>query len=262
MARNKHPLIKIKMDHIKHISIPQACHQSWQQMTAVNEGRHCAHCSKTVTDFTTMTNDEIIAYLSAKSNICGRFEETQLDSINRNIHVQGLSNKGWWRSAAIVLGLIGPVLSFKASGQTKPQINCTADTIKKQDRQETHIILGKVVSPDRLRFRTITGHITDDRNEVIPGAVVETLSGNIGAVTDTQGNFTLKVTLDEKQLRVRCIGYYSQMINIDNTTDTYNIDLKMREVLMGDVAVVVVRPSLPKRLYYRIIKKPIQRLFK
>ena len=47
------------MTHIKNISIPQPCSQSWQQMTPVEQGRHCESCCKTVVDFTPMSNDEI-----------------------------------------------------------------------------------------------------------------------------------------------------------------------------------------------------------
>lgn len=79
------------MTPIQNISIPEACHESWQQMTPVDQGRHCQQCCKTVTDFMVMSNDEIISYLSSANNVCGRFNEHQLDSLNHQLDIRNLS---------------------------------------------------------------------------------------------------------------------------------------------------------------------------
>ena len=68
------------MTDIKAIHIPEPCHQSWQQMSVNTEGRHCDHCCKTVVDFTRMSDGEIIKYLSAKTNVCGRFEPPAIET--------------------------------------------------------------------------------------------------------------------------------------------------------------------------------------
>src|ERR1700744_1166400 len=117
------------MTNIKAISIPQACHQSWQQMTAVNDGRHCEHCCKTVVDFTKMSDDEIIRYLSAKTNVCGKIELYQLAHINNTLSVRKLK-AAWWKRAVIVLGLMGPAI-LKANAQSKHVIVNTQNKIRK-----------------------------------------------------------------------------------------------------------------------------------
>ena len=58
--------------------IENPCSQPWQEMTPQGTGRHCRHCSKMVTDFTTWSDDEILRYLSAHSNVCGRFRKEQV----------------------------------------------------------------------------------------------------------------------------------------------------------------------------------------
>ena len=94
----------ITMSVIKSISIPQPCSQPWQQMEERQLGRHCSHCSKTVIDFTAMSNAEIIGYLLGKNQVCGRFNVLQLDSLNSslvNSRVRNFSWKGIFAAASI-----------------------------------------------------------------------------------------------------------------------------------------------------------------
>ncbi|MFI5161399.1 MAG: hypothetical protein ACHQHN_08975 [Sphingobacteriales bacterium] len=105
------------MTVIKTISIPQPCRQLWQQMTIEKEGRHCAGCSKTVLDFTRMSNEEIISYLSTKTNVCGRIEQYQLAHINNTLPYQRPKGS-WWKSALVIFSLLSAG-SFKANSQSK-----------------------------------------------------------------------------------------------------------------------------------------------
>lgn len=62
------------------ITIPKPCHENWEMMTPEDKGRFCAVCSKTVRDFTNASDEEIINVFSTTSeNICGNFNESQLD---------------------------------------------------------------------------------------------------------------------------------------------------------------------------------------
>jgi hypothetical protein len=109
------------MSRIKTISIPEPCHQSWQQMTEVNNGRQCDHCCKTVVDFTLMSDAEIIRYFLQNRNVCGRIEQYQLAHINNTLQAKKPAANSWWRRAVIILGLLGPI-SLKVSGQSKQTI--------------------------------------------------------------------------------------------------------------------------------------------
>jgi len=113
------------MKPIKSISIPQKCHQSWQQMAPNDKGRYCESCCKTVIDFTAMTDGEIIKVLSLKTNVCGRFEQLQLNSINNKLYAENLTATGWWKRAIIFWGMIGP-MAFKAGAQQKTPISYTS----------------------------------------------------------------------------------------------------------------------------------------
>src|ERR1700756_4378294 len=95
---------------IKNISIQQPCQQSWQQMETTENGRHCAHCAKIVVDFSKMTNDEILAYLAGTSNVCGRFNEFQLPSVNYQLNTEQSTKRLGWKKWVAAIGLLGTSL--------------------------------------------------------------------------------------------------------------------------------------------------------
>lgn len=62
------------------ITLPKPCEQKWGDMTPAKGGRHCAACSKVITDFTLMSDAEIIdVFRKAKDTPCGHFAESQLN---------------------------------------------------------------------------------------------------------------------------------------------------------------------------------------
>ena len=71
--------------HTIQINIPTPCSQSWEEMSLSGDGRFCAHCQKTVIDFTTYSDTALYNFFAKNdSHVCGRFLGTQLD---RNIHI-------------------------------------------------------------------------------------------------------------------------------------------------------------------------------
>lgn len=69
---------------MKHkITIPEPCHEKWDEMTPKDNGRFCMNCSKTVVDFTAMLPEEIRHYFiqNQDQRICGRFKNEQLESL-------------------------------------------------------------------------------------------------------------------------------------------------------------------------------------
>lgn len=67
------------------LSIPKPCDENWDAMQPAGNGRHCAACQKTVVDFTTMSDGEIIRHLGKSTAngrtapVCGRFMADQLN---------------------------------------------------------------------------------------------------------------------------------------------------------------------------------------
>ncbi|WP_296142685.1 hypothetical protein [uncultured Flavobacterium sp.] len=68
------------------ISIPEPCHENWEEMLPTENGRFCQSCTKNVIDFTRMSPISIQEYFIAnsKKEVCGRFRNEQL----KTLHIQ------------------------------------------------------------------------------------------------------------------------------------------------------------------------------
>jgi hypothetical protein len=67
------------------INISEPCLEDWDKMVSNDNGRFCKSCSKNVVDFTNMLPDEIQVYFQQHANVCGRFKNSQLDSLTIQI---------------------------------------------------------------------------------------------------------------------------------------------------------------------------------
>ncbi|WP_209330778.1 SusC/RagA family TonB-linked outer membrane protein [Lunatimonas salinarum] len=83
---------------------------------------------------------------------------------------------------------------------------------------------------------TITGTVTDEKGEPIPGATVFVAGTNLGTVTDIDGKFNINVEVGD-EIRVSFIGYETQSIKVGNQTQL-TIYLKEDQSLMQEVVVV------------------------
>jgi hypothetical protein len=91
------------------ITIPKPCHEDWDKMTPNDNGRFCGSCSKNVVDFTNMLPDEIQIYFQQHNNVCGRFKNSQLDSLtilipNRVLYSQTHYHKIFLLALFIAMG--------------------------------------------------------------------------------------------------------------------------------------------------------------
>jgi hypothetical protein len=99
------------------LKIPTPCQERWADMRPEGQGRFCEACSKTVVDFSMMTDGEMLLYLArAGQHVCGRLAPEQL---NREI-IAGPTRpngwRGWWHWV-----LAGVLLSAEAKAQGVPR---------------------------------------------------------------------------------------------------------------------------------------------
>lgn len=238
------------MQRINHISIPKPCHEQWQNMTPDGAGRYCQSCAKTVVDFTVMTNDEVLRYFKEYDQLCGRFEESQLRYINRELQQQYkpvFSLKRLSLAASLLLTLpVGKVMA-QTAGITQ------ADTAKSA--------IARTSGSDFV----IHGTIIDSLHNVIPGATINIKGTEISAVSGIFGEFTLHAPPNADTLEVHFMGYKTLDVKLNP-----EVQQSLRLIMFDDPSVVsqqivvggayVRRPFL-SRVWYRFIVRPIKSLF-
>lgn len=84
--------------------------------------------------------------------------------------------------------------------------------------------------------RTVTGTVIDETGEPLVGATVMVVGDNIGASTDIDGNYTVKVPSSARQLTFSYVGYASQTVDI--TSDIINVTLKTNSEVLDEVVVI------------------------
>lgn len=135
--------------------IRKPCHENWNAMTPVEKGRFCLVCSKTVKDFTKLSDDEIIQDLGINSDICVNATSEQL---NRNLNYSFI-NSLFTKFAVGFILTSGGIVSVNAQESLTKK-----DTVSLNVRGEissvSPIKKGKVKISEGFRMgaaRTITG---------------------------------------------------------------------------------------------------------
>ncbi|HKI87596.1 MAG TPA: SusC/RagA family TonB-linked outer membrane protein [Draconibacterium sp.] len=115
-------------------------------------------------------------------------------------------------------------------------------------RDERQIILKeKVKNVESLtpqQQRTITGIVTDQNGEPMPGVSVLVKGTTVGTVTGSEGQFTLQIPPDAETLQFSFIGFKAMEVEISSQS-TYNI--VMEEAAYGLDEVVVVGYGTQKK---------------
>jgi CarboxypepD_reg-like domain len=247
------------------LSIPEPCHQNWQQMTPQEQGRFCKACAKVVVDFSVMTDKEVLNYFSTVGGTtCGRLDQGQLDREIIYPHPPKSSWKKYWLSLATALIFF----SAKLTAQTKPPKTTTAATPPSYDNKkgQVFITLGKVASSANQlpKTREVKGRVTDDNNTPIAGASVIVKGTGIGVAANGNGEFSINMAADkDNYLLFSAVGFEMKEFKWNNDV---NKDSLLRIVLptrqyMGEVGVIVVAEK-KKRNLFDIWKKNEQKCTK
>jgi hypothetical protein len=192
------------------LQINTPCHENWGAMTRSEQGRFCQLCSKQVVDFSIMTDQQVLDYLSVeRGSICGRLTSEQQQ---RTLQPAAVPVKvKWWYTFLMPLLLI----LNRAAAQTPTEIGKVAvhrplDTTLRnpvkevlpadQAQQEIRgrgpdkhgkpvfTNKGKIASvPDTIEKKIPSNSISDMLNNMIPSLDIVRYSGVSGMVTDEHG---------------------------------------------------------------------------
>lgn len=206
------------------ILVSEPCSEDWNSMIAVEKGRFCAVCEKTVVDFSLYTKDELIRYIKKEGKLCGRvpskYIETEL--------IDPISSKGVKLNGIIAtaINLLVLTTATSMSGQDKNK------TEQMADREEFDHI------PQEKHFkRLVVGSVVDEEGLPLPGASVILVGRACGVGTDLNGAFTLEVPreLERVKLVFQFIGMEDCYVEITNFEEPLNIVMKDNLVMEESV---------------------------
>ncbi len=205
-----------------HISIPEPCHENWQNMTLAEKGRFCDKCQKNVFDFTSSTDKEIINTFNQNQNLCGRFLNSQL---NRDLIKPQKKSSLWLTTTSALISFIG-LGSHDAIAQGEI----------KTEQTDRNVIIGKTL-PVQKEFE-ISGIVTDETGP-LPGANISVKGKNISTRSDFDGKYKIKVNVGDV-LVSSYVGYESNETTVTNNKNL-EIKLKLTEALLGEVVYIKKR---------------------
>lgn len=177
------------------ISIPNPCHENWSEMLPAEKGRFCAVCQKCVTDFTKLSDKEILKTLQ-KPNQCGRFSRKQLEEINRKLKEENkVRFPRFLRYSTLMIGL------------------GLGGTLVAQEKDKTEIVESKNNNSSQLKSdsnRVITGNVNDDFG--FPLYDVKIIFPNNQVVfTDESGNFKIElINFSEDTFKIAIYDLYNE----------------------------------------------------
>ena len=137
-----------------HLSVPMPCHEKWGNMSETGKGRFCQSCEKEVVDFSSYTDEQILAHFSESSGPqCGRFHPIQLNKTI--IPIRNID-----RPSALKL-LFGSLLAILGFKQADAQEKAKPTIVNQLDNEEVNQPLSEVNQSNP----TIRGKIIDKEQE-------------------------------------------------------------------------------------------------
>lgn len=229
------------------LSIKNACQQQWSAMSDGQGGKFCMHCTKSVIDFTELSDQEIIQLLSQNTgNVCARVSPEQL---NRDLLTYHPKTKR--KGLALFTGLFAMLTFENASGALrKSSVNTTIHHVDHSSSKlpvKWNLNTGSstIDSPQNIIRGKVTGANT---NLPLAYATVMIKNSNIGVLTDTMGLFTIvipdKLMAKEVELVVSSIGYTQAEIKIDTKQmlgKSELISLQLGAEFLGEVIIIQKR---------------------
>ncbi len=232
------------------VSIPKACHESWDAMTPAEKGRFCQNCQKVVVDFTQMSDEQIHSfYKNNPGKSCGHYYASQL---NRPIEVSQPDKKRFL--PAVVFASMTTFFfssTTNASAKTKPElVQLPEEVYYPATAFEKEHVIGNDSS------YLIKGIVSDKNDTPIPGVTIMVSGTTTGTQTNSDGSFRLNVkyTSDEICVRVSFIGFNTFEYPVNKYADNSKIRILLKEDdqrMSGDV-IVTVRASFFTRARWKV----------
>ncbi|MEQ9230686.1 MAG: carboxypeptidase-like regulatory domain-containing protein, partial [Cyclobacteriaceae bacterium] len=185
------------------LNIDEPCSQKWEDFTPAGKNGFCSQCQKVVVDFTKFSDQEIREYFKdLPKNVCGQFRDSQLRVYSDPRANKSLSRWLAWPIAATATLFAGNVLTAQDGDRIE-----AIDNIRRIESVGKKSSLGKIVS----------GRVTDEKGEGLPGVHVVVKGATTGVTTDFNGNYKLLLSNPEQDtILFTFVGLYSREFIVGN----------------------------------------------
>lgn len=221
------------------VQIANPCEEKWEGMTPVEGGKFCMHCSKTVIDFTNLSDEAILkAMKNGRGNVCGRLREDQL---NRELVIK--PELSFFH--AIVPKIAASLLLFVGIETAEAQVKKYA-TQPVQQVAQTNPQVSKPIAKKKISGKLIQGRVSGPSNSGIPFATVFLKNANIHVKTDAEGNFKLFVPAHLLKSKIILIGAAEGYSNKEFIIDKKDLLVKQELMLENyNMTVTVEAKAIP-----------------
>jgi hypothetical protein len=220
------------------LKIDSPCKQNWDSMKQDVNGKFCSHCSKTVIDFTKLTDNQVVQIIDQTSDkLCGRFTEHQLNRVLKSTQPSGNS---------YVYKILAGLLLFGLSKATVAADTITKTEIIPHEKNEN-------LKPEYIEIQAdstkniIQGFVFDSASRLpLDYASILIKGTRTGTLSEADGSFKLAVPdglikSDSLTLVITYVGYKTTELtfSMNQLPITTEVLITSRETtLIGDVIIV------------------------
>lgn len=162
------------------ITVPEPCHENWDQMTPTEKGKFCGVCTKEVIDFSKSSDEELIKKIGKGEDLCGRFNASQL---NRKLTLERKSKNNLLPYAAsllLPLGLLGGPDTVAQSGPNIAETHFTSLGIGSHSMDKSLVI--------------ITGFVTNKHGVPVSKAKITVEESDKSVFSNLDGSYRIVCT--------------------------------------------------------------------
>ena len=214
------------------INIATPCHENWDQMNPIEQGRFCNSCNKAVIDFTNMSDRELAQFFKKPSTggTCGRFLQEQLD---RDITVA--KKRLPWLRYFFQVAIPAMFLTKQGYSQGTPRLAVSEQKVDSPVKR-----MAAVNIKGQLQHSKLAGRIIDASDGLPVPYVTIRIKGSLNIIAaDSAGYFSFEHPIFSGQvtLELSSIGYETIEEVYSITNAPLEIIMRRREVQLEPLVV-------------------------
>jgi hypothetical protein len=217
-------------------------------MTQQGKGKFCGACRKTVIDFTSMSDRDLVQFFrNHTGNVCGRLQPGQL---HRDILVP--RKRIPWVRYFFQFTLPAFLFSMKAAAQGMVRVS--------YEKTECRVTKGELKIPvvEPAAENWVHGKVMDQDGVAVPYATLQIKGSHSGTVTDSSGRFRIKTDVVNPVIVASMVGFEVQ----EKMADSSFLEFRMKpaNTEMGVVVIVgMIQPRRTRKI--PLIQKRVEKSF-